>query len=63
MSGRSTGFHAFAVKFLPFLLIRCPAGGNLHYRWDKICRCDIDHEVYIREGNWWKKLPKKIISL
>lgn len=58
-SRMSTGFHAFCVKCLPFLLIRCPVG-NLHFLWSRTCGCGSheycgEHQGYTyryRGGKW-----------
>lgn len=66
-SARSTGFHKFCQKWLPWLLIKCPLG-NLHYRWRTTCICGLhfycgghngNTYVYIGKG-WWHRLGTDI---
>jgi hypothetical protein len=50
----SVGMHAFARRFMPFLLKRCPgfAAGNLHWFWERECRCMIGTNGITKPLSW-----------
>ncbi len=57
-SGQSVGFHRFCVKYMPFLLRKCP-GENLHFVWNRLCGCmyNCNGEKYFYwQNNQWISL-------